>query len=193
MEIISAFMNLVPVTLAQSLVYSLIVLGIMVPIRLVGFPDLTCEGSFPLGGCVCAALLLLGWQPVTATLAAIAAGILAGALTALVNLRFGLSPLLAGIVVFTGLYSVNLRILGKSNVALFDTGSLFQLIDPELMQSVSLQIAFFSILIILILAALWWYLGTESGAALRVIGVNVELAPSLGISVWLYTVAGGAC
>lgn len=190
MEIISAFMNLVPVTLAQSLVYSLIVLGIMVPIRLVGFPDLTCEGSFPLGGCVCAALLLLGWQPVTATLAAIAAGILAGALTALVNLRFGLSPLLAGIVVFTGLYSVNLRILGKSNVALFDTGSLFQLIDPELMQSVSLQIAFFSILIILILAALWWYLGTESGAALRVIGVNVELAPSLGISVWLYTVAG---
>lgn len=190
MDLLQAFLNLVPVTLAQSLVYALLVMGIMIPIRLVGFPDLTCEGSFPLGGCVCAALLLGGWHPVIATLAAIAAGVLAGALTALVNLRFGLSPLLAGIVVFTGLYSINLRVLGQSNVALFDTASLFQLIHPELTQSVGLQIGFFALLTLAVLFALRWYLGTESGAALRVVGVNADLAPSLGISVWTYTIAG---
>lgn len=190
MDFLQAFFNLVPVTLAQSLVYALLVMGIMIPIRLVGFPDLTCEGSFPLGGCVCAALLLAGWHPVIATLAAIAAGVLAGALTALVNLRFGLSPLLAGIVVFTGLYSINLRVLGQSNVALFDTASLFQLIHPELTQSVGLQIGFFALLTLAVLAVLRWYLRTESGAALRVVGVNADLAPSLGISVWTYTIAG---
>lgn len=190
MDFLQAFLNLVPVTLAQSLVYALLVMGIMIPIRLVGFPDLTCEGSFPLGGCVCAALLLAGWHPVLATLAAIAAGVLAGALTALVNLRFGLSPLLAGIVVFTALYSINLRVLGQSNVALFDTASLFQLIHPELTQSVGLQIGFFALLVLALLFALRWYLRTESGAALRVVGVNADLAPSLGISVWTYTIAG---
>ena len=190
MDILLSFINLVPVTFAQSLVYALLVLGIMVPFRLVGFPDLTCEGSFPLGGCGAAATLLLGWHPVLATLAGVLAGMLAGVITALVNLRFGLSPLLAGIVVFTGLYSVNLRILGQSNVALFDTSSLFQLIHPDLTQSVGLQVAFFAVLAVLLLAILRWYLGTESGAALRVIGVNADLAPSLGISVWAYTIAG---
>ncbi len=135
-------------------------------------------------------MLLLGWHPVAATLAAIASGMLAGVITALVNLRFGLSPLLAGIVVFTGLYSINLRILGQSNVALFDARSLFQLIHPDLNQSVMMQVVFFALLTLCVLGVLRWYLGTESGAALRVIGVNVDLAPSLGISVWTYTIAG---
>lgn len=189
MDILHAFLNLVPVTFSQSLAYALLVLGIMLPLRLAGFPDLTCEGAFPLGGCVCAALLLAGWHPLPATLAAVAAGMLAGTATALVNLRFGLSPLLAGIVVFTGLYSINLRILGQSNVALFDMPSVFALIHPALPQSVGLQIAFFGALVAGVLGLLRWFLATESGAALRVIGVNAELAPSLGISVWAYTIA----
>lgn len=189
MDILHAFLNLVPVTLAQSLAYALLVLGIMLPLRLAGFPDLTCEGAFPLGGCVCAALLLAGWHPLPATLAAIAAGLLAGTVTALVHLRFGLSPLLAGIVVFTGLYSINLRILGQSNVALFDTRSLYALIHPALTQSVGAQIAFFGAVALGLLVLLRWYLSTESGAAMRVIGVNADLAPSLGISVWGYTIA----
>jgi len=188
MDFINAFANLVPITFSQSLIYTLLVLGLMLPLRLAGFPDLTCEGSFPLGGCLCAALLLAGWHPLPATLVAVAAGMLAGAATALVNLRFGLSPLLAGIVVFTGLYSINLRILGQSNVALFDTPSLYDLIHPALTQSVGWQIVFFGLLILCTLAALRWFLATEAGAALRVIGVNAELAPSLGISVWRYTI-----
>lgn len=187
-EIFTAFLNLIPVTFGQSLLYALLVLGIMIPFRMTGFPDLSCEGAFPLGGCVCAALLLAGWHPLLATVLAVVAGMLAGTATALVNLRFGLSPLLAGILVFTGLYSINLRILGQSNVALFDVPGLFDLIHPALVQSVGLQIALFATLLALIVWLLRWFLSTEAGAALRVIGVNAELAPSLGISVWAWTI-----
>jgi len=188
MDVVNTFINLVPITFSQSLIYALLVSGLMVPLRLAGFPDLTCEGSFPLGGCLCAALLLAGWHPLAATLAAVMAGMLAGVTTALVNLRFGLSPLLAGIVVFTGLYSINLRILGQSNVALFDAINLYDLVHPGLTQSVGMQIVFFGVVVLCVLAALRWFLSTESGTALRVIGVNAELAPSLGISVWRYTI-----
>lgn len=190
MDILSAYWNLVPVTFAQSLVYSLLVLGIMIPFRLVGFPDLTSEGAFPLGGCACAALLLAGWHPAAATAAAVAAGAAAGAATALVNLRFRINPLLAGILVFTALYSINLRILGRSNVALFSVDSLFDRIDPAIIRSVPLQILAFAVVVIAVLAALRWFLSTEAGAALRVVGVNPDLAPALGVNVWAWTIGG---
>ena len=190
MEILSAYFNLVPVTFSQSLVYSFLVLGIMVPFRLISFPDLTSEGSFPLGGCVCAALLLAGYNPILATLVAIAAGGLAGAATALIHLRFGINSLLAGILVFTGLYSINLRILGKSNAALFNSDNIFDMIHPGIVTTVWMQIVVFGLLVVLVLLALQWFLTTQAGAALRVVGVNPDLAPSLGINVWTYTIAG---
>ncbi|MET3926939.1 ABC transporter permease [Devosia sp. 2618] len=190
MEILSAYFNLVPVTFSQSLVYSFLVLGIMIPFRLISFPDLTSEGSFPLGGCVCAALLLAGYNPILATLVAIAAGGLAGAATALIHLRFGINSLLAGILVFTGLYSINLRILGKSNAALFNADNVFDMIHPGIVTTVWMQIVVFGVLVVLTLLALRWFLTTQAGAALRVVGVNPDLAPSLGINVWTYTIAG---
>ena len=76
-----------PETLAQSLMYALVALGVMVPFRLLGFPDLSSEGAFPLGGCLCAALLLAGVHPVLATLLAITSGLLVGAATALIHLK----------------------------------------------------------------------------------------------------------
>ncbi|QPC94885.1 ABC transporter permease [Mesorhizobium sp. INR15] len=190
MDILNAYINLVPVTFSQSLIYSLLVLGIMMPFRLLGFPDLTSEGSFPLGGCLCAALLLAGVHPVPATLIAMAAGGLAGATTALVHLKLRINSLLAGILVFTGLYSINLRILGKSNAAMFNIDSIFSIINPAILTSVWLQIACFGGLIAVVLLALRLFLATEAGAALRVVGVNPDLAPSLGINLWAFTIAG---
>jgi len=190
MEILSAYFNLVPVTFSQSLVYSFLVLGIMIPFRLISFPDLTSEGSFPLGGCVCAALLLAGYNPILATLVAIAAGGLAGAATALIHLRFGINSLLAGILVFTGLYSINLRILGKSNAALFNADNIFDMIHPGIVTTVWMQILVFGVLVLLVVLALRWFLTTQAGAALRVVGVNPDLAPSLGINLWTFTIAG---
>ena len=191
-ELLLSIWNLVPVTLAQSLMYALVALGVMIPFRLLGFPDLSSEGAFPLGGCLCAALLLAGLHPVLATLAALACGALVGATTAWIHLKLRINSLLAGILVFTALYSVNLRILGKANVAMFNIDNIFTLVSPLILTAVSLQIAWFAALAALVLWFLWWLLRTEAGAALRAVGVNPELAPSLGISIWAYTIGGVA-
>ena len=192
MELLHSIWNLMPVTLAQSLIYALVALGVMIPFRILGFPDLTSEGAFPLGGCLCAALLLAGVHPLIATGVALVAGALAGATTALIHLKLRINSLLAGILVFTALYTVNLRVLGKSNVAMFSIDNLFTLISPAILTSVPLQIGWFGVLTALVLALLWWLLRTEAGAALRAVGVNPELAPSLGISIWFNTIAGVA-
>lgn len=190
MTVIDAFVNLIPVTFAQSLMYSFVVMGIMIPFRLLSFPDLTSEGAFPFGGCVCAALILAGWNPFLATAVAFGAGVVAGMATALIHLQFRLNSLLAGILVFTGLYSVNMRVMGRSNVALFSSDSVFLQVSPAILGSVTLQILFFGGLVLVMLLALRWFLATEAGAALRVVGINPDLAPSLGISLWTWTLVG---
>lgn len=190
MPVIDAFVNLIPVTFAQSLMYSFVVMGIMIPFRLLSFPDLTSEGAFPLGGCVCAALILAGWNPFLATVVAMGAGIAAGMATALIHLQFRLNSLLAGILVFTALYSVNMRVMGRSNVALFSADSVFLQVSPAILGSVALQILFFGVLVVILLLGLRWFLATEAGAALRVVGINPDLAPSLGINLWTWTLVG---
>jgi putative ABC transport system permease protein len=189
-EIVGSFWNLVPVTLVQGLLYGYIALAVMIPFRLLAFPDLTSEGAFPLGGCVCAALLLAGASPLLATLGAAAGGMLAGLSTAFIHLRFRINTLLAGILVMTILYSVNLRVLGKSNAALLGMDSLLSWISPAVVTSVPLQIAVFAALALGVLGALYWFLGTEIGLSLRAVGANAALAPTLGINPWSYILGG---
>lgn len=189
-EIAGSFWNLVPVTLVQGLLYGYIALAVMIPFRLLAFPDLTSEGAFPLGGCVCAALLLAGANPLFATLGAVAGGMLAGLSTAFIHLRFRINTLLAGILVMTILYSVNLRVLGKSNAALLGMDSLLSWISPAVVTSVPLQIAVFAALALGVLGALYWFLGTEVGLSLRAVGANAALAPALGINPWSYILGG---
>ena len=109
MTILNAYLNLVPVTLMQSVIYAFAALGIMIPFRLLAFPDLTVEGSFPFGGCVAAALIASGVDPALATLAAICAGVFAGVITAAIHLTLRLNTLLCGILVLTMLFSINIR------------------------------------------------------------------------------------
>lgn len=189
-EIAGSFWNLVPVTLVQGLLYGYIALAVMIPFRLLAFPDLTSEGAFPLGGCVCAALLLAGANPLLATLGAVAGGMLAGLSTAFIHLRFRINTLLAGILVMTILYSVNLRVLGKSNAALLGMDSLLSWISTAVVTSVPLQIAVFAALALGVLGTLYWFLGTEIGLSLRAVGANAALAPALGINPWSYILGG---
>jgi putative ABC transport system permease protein len=189
-EVLASFWNLVPVTVVQGLLYGFIALAVMIPFRLLAFPDLTSEGAFPLGGCVCAALMLAGANPLLATLAAVAAGMLAGLSTAYIHLRFRINTLLAGILVMTVLYSVNLRVLGKSNAALLGMDSLLQWISPAVVTSVPLQIAVFAALAAAVLGALYWFLCTEVGLSLRAVGANAALAPALAINPWTYVLGG---
>lgn len=185
-----SFINLIPVTLATSLVYAYVALAIMLPFRLLSFPDLTSEGAFPLGGCVCAALLLADVNPLLATLAAVLFGALAGATTALIHLALRINTLLAGILVMTALYSVNLRVLGRGNVALFTVDNIFLWVDPRILTSDAAKIVFFGALLLAVLLALWWFLHTEMGTTLRAVGANPALAPSLGVNVWTWTITG---
>jgi putative ABC transport system permease protein len=189
-EVLTSFWNLVPVTLVQSMLYAFVALGVMIPFRLLAFPDLTSEGSFPLGGCLCGVLMVAGVSPFLATGAAVVAGMVAGLVTAFVHLRFRINTLLAGILVMTILYSVNLRVLGKANVALIDIDSVLHAVSPAVVTDVKLQIAVFGVLALALLGALWWLLSTQVGLSLRAVGANAALAPALAINPWTYILAG---
>lgn len=189
-DIVLSFWNLVPVTLVQGLLYAFIALAVMIPFRLLAFPDLTSEGSFPLGGCVCAVLLLTGLHPLLATGLAMLAAMAAGAATAFIHLRFRINTLLSGILVMTILHSVNLRILGKANVALLSNETVLSALSTDLPTSVPKQVMFFALLVVAVLALLFWFLRTEAGLTLRAVGANRELAPSLNIHPWAWTIGG---
>lgn len=189
-EIIHSFVNLVPITFAQSLLYGFVVLCVMIPFRLLHFPDLTCEGSFPLGGCLFAALLVAGAPPSLALIAAIAAGVVAGCLTAYVHLRFRINTLLAGILMITMLWSINLRIMGKSNIPLFSEKTVFDAVFANFTRDVGAQIATWVVVTVVLAAAVVWFLRTELGLAVRATGANGVMARAQGINTWVITLLG---
>lgn len=181
-DFLSSFGNLVPVTIAQSLLYGFVALGIMIPFRLLNFPDLTSEGAFPFGGCLCAALIASGVSPLAATPLAVAGGFAAGCATALIHLRFKVNTLLAGILVITMLWSVNLRVMGKSNTPLFAEPNLFDMAWPGFTQSVPAQVVLWAAVVLAVVALLWWFLRTELGLAVRAVGANDTMAAAQGVN-----------
>ncbi|MBV9567451.1 MAG: ABC transporter permease [Hyphomicrobiales bacterium] len=192
MEIITSFIGLIPVTLAQSLIYAFVALGVMIPFRVLNFPDLSSEGTFPLGGCVCGALLAMGYGPASAMAAGVAGGFLAGCAVAMIALAFRISSLLSGIIVITMLYSVNLRVMGRSNIALFTYPTIFDLVHPGLNESLPGKIAVLAVAVVLVLGLLFAFMKTEKGIALRAVGANLHMAQAQGISVWWTKVLGVA-
>ncbi|MGZ3410238.1 MAG: ABC transporter permease [Xanthobacteraceae bacterium] len=190
MSIIDAYINLIPVTLMQSVVYAFAALGIMVPFRLLSFPDLTVEGSFPLGGCVAAALIAAKVDPLLATLAALIAGALAGLTTAAIHLTLRLNTLLCGILVLTMLFSINIRIMGKPNIALFAYSTLFDNLLGGSAGDLHWRIALVAVLLAVVTAALLWFFKTEVGMAMRAVGASQTMARAQGISVARYTLLG---
>jgi putative ABC transport system permease protein len=190
METLASYWNLFPVTLAQSLLYGFIALGIMIPFRILNFPDLTSEGSFPLGACLCAALIVAGVHPGLAMACAVAAGFAAGCVTAAIHLKLRVNTLLAGILVLTMLWSINLRIMGKSNIPLFAHDNLFDLAWPGFTADIPAQNMLW---VVVVLGALWLllrFLGTEIGLAARAVGANETMARAQGIDVARYTLLG---
>lgn len=190
MDIISSFWNLVPVTLAQSLIVAFVVMGIMLPFRILSFPDLTSEGAFPLGGCVCGVMLAAGFHPVLGMLLAVVCGFAAGCTTAFIHLRFRINTLLAGILVMTMLYSINLRIMGRTNIALFTYDSLLKLLNPALANNAYFKIAVVGSLVLAVFAAGYYFFTTERGVTMRAVGAGADMAEAQGISVWKATIVG---
>lgn len=190
MDIFTAWIALIPVTLAQSLILSFVVLAVMLPFRILAFPDLTSEGSYPLGGCVCAVALIAGAPPLVALLIAAAAGFLAGSATAFIHLRFRIHTLLAGILITTMLYSINLRILGKANQPIFNESKIYDWLSGLGLSGSWTKIILVSALVLLSLACLNLWFATERGTAMRAVGANSDMAEAQGINVARATIGG---
>ena len=112
--VFEGFLRTIPISLEQGFAYGLVALGIVISFRILAFPDLTVDGSFALGGAVVARLIALGVPPVYGIVLAVICGFGAGCCTGLLNTRLKINSLLAGILMMTILYSVNLRIMGRS-------------------------------------------------------------------------------
>lgn len=167
----------------QGLIYGIMALGIYISYKILDFPDLSVDGTFPLGAAVTAALMLKGVNPWLCLPIAALAGCIAGALTGFLHVKLRIKDLLAGILTMTALYSVNYRIAGAPNQFLMGYPTIFSL--PETMPSFILSYKY--IIIILIIAvfmklALDWYLSTKSGFLLRSAGDNSALVVTLAQS-----------
>jgi len=161
-----------------------------VPFRILNFPDLTSEGSFPLGAAVCAALMVLGWGVIPAMLVAMAAGFCAGCSTAWIHQKVKINTLLCGIIVLTMLYSINLRVMGQPNVPLFTLESVFSWVLGEHKDNSWWQAVFVGGVVAGFCALLYWFLNTQVGSAMRAVGSSLAMSRAQGINVTLYTVTG---
>ncbi len=170
-------------SLELGLIYGLVALGVYLSFRILDFPDLTVDGSFPLGAALTAALLVQGINPWVATGVAILGGFSAGVLTAWLNMRWNLMHLLASILTMTALYSLNLRIMGRSNVALLDEATVF---SPAKMR----PLFFLMLSALVIIFLLWGFLKSEIGLALRATGANPAMAAAQGLHVPLMIYLG---
>ena len=175
-----------------GLIFSLVALGVLISFRLLRFPDLTVDGSFPLGGAVCATLIAHGWDPYSATIAATAAGALAGLATGLLNVKLKIMDLLASILMMIALYSVNLRIMGGPNVPLIFEPTVFTRLQPAALADYVFRPL---LLLVIVLAAkllLDAFFATQRGLAIRATGSNPRMARAQGVNTGAAVLLGMA-
>ena len=169
-------------TIEQSLIFTIMVLGVYISFRILNFPDMTVDGTFPLGAAISAKLLTLGVNPYLTLLVALVAGAAAGAITGLIHVKLKVKDLLAGILVMTALYSVNLRVMGKSNIPLFEEDNIF---NTEYSMMITIVV-----LILISKFILDYLLKTKFGFALKALGDNENLIVSLGLNEEKYKIYG---
>lgn len=175
-------MTLVTSTIGQGLLWGILALGLYLSFRILNFPDMTVEGTFPFGAAVCVTALIHGASPLLATLFSFIAGMITGAVTGLLYTKGRIPILLAGILTMTGVYSVNLRILGKANVGLLNhatllTNAFFNKL-PANFPTIILGLIFAIVIVVL----LSLFLNTDLGQAFIATGDNEKMARSLGIN-----------
>jgi putative tryptophan/tyrosine transport system permease protein len=175
-----------------GLIFSLVALGVYLSFRLLRFPDLTVDGSFPLGGAVCAVMIVAGFNPWVATAGATLAGAAAGLLTGWLNVRLKIMDLLASILVMIGLYSVNLRIMDGPNVPLITDPTLFTLLQPDDLPDYILRPMVLLVIVVLAKLGLDWFFATERGLAIRATGSNARMARAQGINTGAMVLLGMA-
>lgn len=173
-----------------GLIFGLVALSVLISFRILRFPDLTVDGSFPLGGAVAAVLIGADFDPFIATLAAMAAGALAGALTGWLNIRLKIMDLLASILVMIALYSINLRVMGAPNIPLITDPTVFTQLQPEAIDDFVFRPLLMVLVVLVVKVLLDAYLGTQSGLAMRATGSNPRMARAQGVATGSMVILG---
>lgn len=183
--------NLAVSTVAQGLLWAVMALGVYVTFRVLDLADLTCEGSFPLGAAAAATLMATGHSVGTAIAAAAVAGMLAGAVTGILTTKMKIPALLSGILTMIALYSVNLRIMGKANLSLLGVDTVFTITQNMLgLNNAQTTFAVGLAATLIIGFAMYWFFGTEIGAAIRATGFNQQMIRAQGVNTDMTIILG---
>jgi putative tryptophan/tyrosine transport system permease protein len=202
-------MSLLIGSLTIGLILSLLALGLFISFRIFNFPDITAEGSFTFGAATGASLIVAGMNPLLASAVAFLGGMVAGSVTGVIHTRFNINPLLAGILVMTALYSVNLHVMGKSNMPLLNETTVFTWVESfsEWISGAGTRISllgwdvavkdlwlllFCLIGVLLFCIILWWFFRTHIGTAMRATGDNDQMIRALGVNTKGMIIAGVA-
>ncbi|SJZ30970.1 ABC transporter permease [Selenihalanaerobacter shriftii] len=177
-------------SIEQGLVYGVMALGVYLTFRILDFPDLTVDGSFPLGAAITAKLIIDGVDPIVATLAAVLFGALAGSITGFLNTKLKITGLLSGILTMTALYSINLRIMGRANIPLLNQETILTKLDAISLNGEWQAGIFFLVIVLVIKFMVDWFLHTELGLALRATGDNPQMIRSMGVNTDSMTILG---
>jgi len=200
-------MTLLVSALTMGLILALLALGVYVSFRIFNMPDMTAEGSVTLGASVAAAIMVSGHNAVLATAAAVAAGTVAGAITGILATKCKINPLLSGILVMTGLYSVNLHVMGKSNIPLLEVTTLATYAEQFGTRifggAADLNLAGWAVsvrdmsmllgillLVVAVCVLMYFFFRTDLGTAMRATGDNPHMICALGVSVDAATIFG---
>ncbi len=175
---ILSLLNSLPGSVAQGLIWGLLAMGIYVTYKVLDIADLTVDGSLCTGGAVAAVMIAAGVDPLVAVLLAVLAGMLAGFVTGILHTVFKIPAILSGILTQLALYSINMRIMGKSNVTISRTK--YDLLLTSFDNTMAIVVS--AIFVIVVIALLYWFFGTELGSAIRATGGNERMARAQGIN-----------
>lgn len=173
-----------------GIIWAIMALGLYLTYRVLNYADLTVDGSLTLGGAISAVYVASGVQPIVAILLATIGGMIAGAVTGLLHTKFKIPDLLAGILTQFGLYSINLRIMGKANFGLLNETTLFSQIKEMGMPSKWAGLAVGLVFVIILIVIIYCFFGTEIGCALRATGNNPDMVKAMGANTKVYIVLG---
>ena len=171
---------------SQGVLWGIMVLGVYITYKILNISDLTVDGSFALGSCICATMIVnYEMNPFLALVVAMLAGVLAGAVTGILHTVFEIPAILAGILTQISLWSINLRIMGgKSNMPLLKVDTIFTgLVEKTGMKQSMISLIFGIVIAAIVISVLYWFFGTEIGSAIRATGNNEKMIRALGVDI----------
>ena len=189
---LSKLFNAIPGAVAQGLIWGIMAIGVYITFRVLDIADLTVDGSLGTGGAVCIMLMLTGHNVWVSMLGALFAGMLAGMVTGILHTFMGIPAILSGILTQLGLYSVNLKVMGKANQAI-NVDKFDLLVSLRFIRGVPVYkntILLVAVIVAALIAVLYWFFGTELGCSLRATGCNDRMARAQGINTGFNRVLG---